>query len=406
MHNSLDFRADFPIFDCANGDTPFAFLDTAASAQKPRCVIETMNEVYAQSYANIHRGNYKLSEKITSLYENSRKSIANFLNAQSKTEIIFTRNATEAINLVATCFAGENLKVGDEVLISEAEHHANLVPWQMICKKTGASLQVFKISDDGSYIKEEFEKKLNRNTKIVAITAMSNVLGNTFPIKEICKKAKEFGATTLIDACQFAVHHKIDVKDIDCDFLTFSGHKVYGPTGIGILYGKKEILNSMPPYQFGGDMVDRVTYESTTFAPIPAKFEAGTPAIVEAIGLAKALEYIENIGFENITKKEKELSEYMISELSKIDGLTIVGRAKDKLGVFSFKIDGVHDEDASFILSKENISVRTGHHCAEPLVNRLGYKSLIRASIGIYSNKEDIDMLIRAIYKVKSFFRK
>lgn len=404
QHNIQRIRMDFPILGRAINGKRNTFLDTAASAQKPLVVVDTMKQLYLEEYANVHRGSYLLSENITLKYENSRKTVQKFINAESEKEIIFTRGATEAINLVASTWGKKNLKKGDEVLISEAEHHANLVPWQALKDELGFELKIFKIDDDGSFNWENFINELNPKTKLVAVTAMSNVLGTIFPIKNICSQAHKFGAKVLVDACQFAVHHKIDVKEIGCDFLAFSGHKTYGPTGIGVLYGKYEILEDMPPYQYGGDMIDRVSYSFSTYADPPARFEAGTPAIIEAIGLARALEYIQNIGFDYIEAYEKEICKYAEEKLSEIEGLTQICTAKDKGGVFSFVLDNIHTQDAAFILDKEGVSVRTGHHCAEPLVSRMGYHSVIRASIGIYTDKDDINALVKAIKKAKTFF--
>jgi cysteine desulfurase/selenocysteine lyase len=395
---------DFPILGKLINGKRNTFLDTAASAQKPLVVVDAMKEIYLEEYANVHRGTYSLSEQITYKYEEARKKVQSFINAESKNEIIFTRGATESINLVASTWGRKNLKKGDEVLISEAEHHANLVPWQALKEELGFELRIFQIGDDGSFIWESFVKNLNKKTKLVSVTAMSNVLGVIFPIKKLCAEAHKFGAKVLIDACQFAVHYKIDVRDIDCDFLVFSGHKLYGPTGIGVLYGKYDIIEKMPPYQFGGDMIEKVSFDFSTYAEPPARFEAGTPAIVEAIGLAKALEYVENIGFENIEAHEKSLINYTNEKLSKVAGLRELCRIKDKGGVFSFVIDGVNSQDIAFVLDKEGVAVRTGHHCAEPLVARMGYHSVIRASLGLYSNEEDIDCLIDALIKAKTFF--
>lgn len=403
-YNTSVIRMDFPILGKLINGKRNTFLDTAASAQKPLAVIDEMKEIYLNEYANVHRGTYFLSENITQKYEQARKTVQKFINAETSAEIVFTRGATEAINLVAATWGRKNLKKGDEVLISEAEHHANLVPWQALKEELGFDLKILKIGDDGGFVWEEFEKELSLKTKLVSITAMSNVLGSIFPIKKICKKAHELGSKVLIDACQFAVHHKIDVKDIDCDFLVFSGHKTYGPTGIGVLYGKYSILEEMPPYQFGGDMIEKVTYNYSTYALPPARFEAGTPAIVEAIGLAKALDYMNNLGMENIEAHEKTLTKYANDKLSELNWVKQVCTAQYKGGVFSFIVEGVHAQDATFVLDKEGVAVRTGHHCAEPLVMRLGYHSVIRASIGLYSNEEDIDCLVKALIKAKTFF--
>lgn len=404
MYDVNEIRKDFPVLQELVNDKPNTFLDSGASAQKPRCVISRMSDIYTREYSNVHRGSYLLSEQITWDYEAARRTVRKFLNAKSEKEIVFTRNATESINLVAAAWGRKNLKKGDEVLISEAEHHANLVPWQMLRDELGFSLKIFKIADDGSFVWEEFAENLTANTKLVAVTAMSNVLGTVFPIKKMAAAAHRHGALLLADACQFAVHHKVDVQDLDCDFLAFSGHKTYGPTGIGVLYGKYDILASMPPYQTGGDMVDRVTYEHTTFEEPPARFEAGTPAIVEAIGLGVALEYMMALGLENITAHEQELVKYASEKLSGVPGLKLIGTAKDKGGVFSFVMDGIHPQDLAFILNKEGVAIRVGHHCAEPLVHRMGYESVARATLGLYSTKEDIDRLVAALNKARTFF--
>lgn len=404
MYNVYDIRKDFPVLEELIHGKPNTFLDSAASAQKPSVVINKMSDIYGHHYSNVHRGSYYLSEMLTAEYENARRTVQKFLNAKSDKEIVFTRNATEAINLVASTWGRKFLKASDEVLISEAEHHANLVPWQALRDEIGFSLKIFKVGDDGSFIWDEFAKNLTSKTKLVAVTAMSNVLGTVFPIQKITKAAHDVGALVLVDACQYAVHHRIDVQAIDCDFLAFSGHKTYGPSGIGVLYGKYEILNSMPPYQYGGDMVAKVTYDKTTFDEAPARFEAGTPAIVPAIGLATALDYMMNLGIENISAHEMELTNYTLEQLSAISGLKQIGTAQGKGGVFSFVVDNIHPQDLAFILDKEGVSIRTGHHCAEPLVNRMGYSSLARASLGLYSTKEDIDTLVKAINKAKTFF--
>ena len=405
MYDVYKIRKDFPVINELINNRPFIYLDTSASAQKPQQVLDKMMQIYQTTYANPHRGSYTISENMTTEYEQARETVREFINARSSREIIYTRNATESINLVAASWGTDNLKSGDEVLISQAEHHANLVPWQHICQVTGAKLVVFPVSDKGEFLEEEFKKNLTSKTKMVAVTAMSNVLGTIFPIKEITAAAHQNGAKVLIDACQFAVHHKIDVQDIDCDFLAFSAHKTYGPSGIGVLYGKADILNKMQPYQFGGDMIDNVTYEKTTFTDIPARFEAGTPAAVQAIGMAEGLKYMMKLGLENIEAHEKELVDYTTQKLLQVPDLKIVGTAKEKGGVFSFAIRDIHPLDLAFILNKENIAIRTGHHCAQPVVNRMGYTSLARASLGLYTSKEDIDSLYSALIKAEKFFR-
>ena len=404
MYDVEQIRLDFPELQILINGKRNTFLDTAASAQKPKIVIDKMIDVMTRHYANVHRGSYTLSEELTYEYEQAREEVQKFVNAASKKEIVFTRNATESINLVAATWGRHKLRAGDEILISEAEHHSNLIPWQMLRDELGLTLKVFKIADDGSFIKEEFLSRLSEKTKLVAVTAMSNVLGTIFPIQEITEAAHQMGAKVLVDACQFAVHHQIDVKKWQSDFVAFSGHKLYGPTGIGVLYGKQDLLEEMPPYQTGGEMVDIVTFEKTTFAPPPAKFEAGTPAIVEAVGLGEALRYVSHLGWDNILEHEQQLTNYATERLNEVKGLKIIGTAKGKGGVFSFAVDKIHSQDLAFILSQEGVAVRTGHHCAAPLVHRMGYETVARASLGLYSNKQDIDCLIKAIEKAKTFF--
>lgn len=405
MFDAHKIRKDFPILNTLIDGKRNTYLDTAASAQKPCAVLERIQKAYSEEYANVHRGSYFLSEKATENYEAARKSVQRFINANRPEEIIFTRSATEGINLVAATFGATTLKAGDEVLLSRAEHHANLVTWQQWANKTGAKLVYFDLEEDGGFSPEKFTAKLSPHTKIVAVTAMSNVLGTVFPVKKICDEAHKAGARVLIDACQFAVHKKIDVKDFDCDFLAFSGHKVYGPTGIGVLYGKYDLLKDMPPYQYGGDMIEHVSYETTTFAVPPARFEAGTPAIVQAIGLGAALNYMMQFSFDEIEQYEKEMVAYTTSRMQEIKDLKILGTSKNKGGVFSFSIKGIHPQDLALILGKEGVAVRTGHFCAEPIVNYLGYTSLARASLGIYTVKEDIDEFIKALNKATFFFK-
>jgi len=401
MYDVYEIRKDFPVLSEKINGKQNIFLDSAASAQKPYAVINRLNDIYSRSYANVHRGIYRLSEEITAAYEEAREVVRDFINANSADEIIFTRNATESINLVAATWGRKFLKPGDEVLISQAEHHANLVPWQMLRDEIGFSLKIFPIADDGSYLEEEFLKALTPRTKLVAVTGMSNVLGTVFPVKQMAAAAHRNGALFLVDACQYIVHQPVDVQDLDCDFLAFSGHKTYGPTGIGILYGKFDLLDSMPPYQTGGDMVDVVTYDQTTFMPPPARFEAGTPACVQAIGLGEALRYMKRLGMDNIKQHEDDLTAYAREQWENVPGLTLVGTAKEKGGVFSFVVDGIHPQDLAFVLDKEGIAVRVGHHCAEPLVHRMGYESVARASFGLYTTKEDIDALLPAIRKAQ-----
>ena len=403
MYDVYEIRKDFPELALEINGRPNTFLDTAASAQKPKAVLSKIMSFYSTHYSNVHRGSYYLSEQATAEYEEARETVARFLAADSR-EIVFTRSATEGVNLVAATWGMINLRPGDEILLSEAEHHADLVPWQMVRDRTGCSLKFFAINDDGSYNPEKFYKALSDQTKFVGVTGMSNVLGTVFPIKEIAAAAHAHGALCLVDACQAIVHQKMDVKDIDCDFLVFSGHKTYGPTGIGVLYGKYDLLASMPPYQTGGDMVRRVTYEHTEFAEPPARFEAGTPAIAQAVGLGEALKYMQNLGLENIAAHEKSLLDYADARLAEIPELKIIGTAPGKGGVISFALGNIHAQDVAFVLDKEGVAIRTGHHCAEPIVNRMGYTSLARASFGLYTTREDIDRFVAALVKAKSFF--
>lgn len=404
MFDAHIVRKDFPILNRLIEGKKNIYMDTAASAQKPYVLLKCLEKAYLEEYANVHRGSYWLSEIATENYEKARHVAAKFINSESPDSIIFTRSATEGINLVAATYGLANLHEGDEILLSRAEHHANLVTWQQTALKTGAKIVYFDLDDCGNFVWDNFISTLSSRTKIVAVTAMSNVLGTIFPVERICKEAHNIGAKVLIDACQFAVHKKIDVQKFDCDFLAFSGHKVYGPTGIGVLYGKYDLLKELPPYQYGGDMIEHVSYEKTTFALPPARFEAGTPAIVQAIGLSASLEYIMQFDFDDIEKYEAELIDYTTKHLLDIQGLKILGTAKEKGGVFSFAIDGIHPQDLAFILAKEGVAIRTGHFCAQPLVNLLGYSSLARASLGIYTTKEDIDDFIVALQKAKNFF--
>lgn len=404
MYDVEKIRLDFPNLALEVNGHPNTFLDTAASAQKPQEVIDKIVRTYIYDYANVHRGSYHFSEQATAEYEKARGIVRQFINAKSENEIVFTRSATEGINLVAASWGMNNLHAGDEILLSEAEHHANLVPWQNVRDKTGCTLKYFKINDDGSFNEESFYQMLNPKVKLVAVTAMSNVLGTVFPVKEIANAAHLAGALCLVDACQSAVHAKTDVQDIDCDFLAFSGHKLYGPTGIGCLYAKYGLLASMQPYQFGGDMIEDVSYEKTTFTVPPARFEAGTPAIVQAIGLGAALNYMQKLGMENIEAHERSLVRYAEERLSDIKDLKIIGTAPNKGGVFSFALGNIHPQDVAFILDKEGVAIRTGHHCAQPLVNRMGYSSLARASFGLYTNRADIDRFAAALEKTKTFF--
>jgi cysteine desulfurase/selenocysteine lyase len=394
--SSEAIRDLFPFFK-QNPD--ITFLDSAASAQKPQCVIDAMSDALT-SYANVHRGIYSLSQKMTQAYEDARATIANFIHAPVHS-VIFTRNATEAINLVASSWGTNNLSAHDEILITTLEHHANIVPWQMIAEKTGAKLVVVPMTDTGEIRIEDVKSLLSPRTKMVAISHMSNVLGTILPVAEIILAAKMVGALTLLDGCQSVAHLPIDVTELDCDFFVFSGHKLYGPTGIGVLYGRAEILNAMPPYQGGGDMIDHVTFEKTTYRQAPARFEAGTPAFVEAIGLARAVQFLQTYGMEKIAFAEEEVYASAWSRLKAIEGITLYGHAPKRKGVLCFTCSWGHASDIGMILDKMNIAVRVGHHCAMPLMNRLGVTATLRASIGLYTTHADIDHLIAGLAKAK-----
>lgn len=392
-------RNAFPILTREMNGKPLVYLDTAASAQKPQCVLDTIQNLYAHKYANIHRGVYELSATATSLHENARATVAKFLNANEAREIIFTRNATEAINLVAQSWGGKNLGTDDEILISEMEHHANIVPWQMICESTGAQLKVAPIDDRGVLIQESWEKLLNPKTRIVSFSQISNALGTVNPVTEMVAQARSNGSVSLIDGAQAASRTVVDVQEIDCDFYVFSSHKLYGPGGVGVLYGKAGMLEEMPPYQGGGDMIRSVSFEKTDYADIPFKFEAGTPDIAGIIGLGRAIEFLQEIGLDLIARHETELLAYGTRLLESIEGVTIIGTAPKKMGILSFVIDGIHPHDIGTILDQEGVAIRAGHHCAQPLMDRLGLPSTARASLGLYNTTDDLDQLGRGIEK-------
>ncbi len=395
-------RADFPVFQRQINGKPLTFLDSAASAQKPRHVITAMTDMMENHYANIHRGVYTLSAEATTAYEDAREKLAHFINARSEKEIVFTRNATEAINLVAATWGRKNLQRGDKVIVTELEHHANIVPWQMLETDIGIELVVVPIDDHGTIDMDVLAQHVKDDaTRLVSVSAMSNALGVILPVMQIVKLAREYGKKILIDACQSIVHEKTDVQDLDCDWLVFSGHKLYGPTGIGVLYGRYELLEQMPPYQGGGDMIDVVSFSGTTFAEPPARFEAGTPAIIEAAGLAAALDYITAIGFDAIAAHEDSVRLYGEEKLSAIDGLTLLGMAPHRGGILSFTLEGAHPHDVGTILDKCGVAVRTGHHCAQPLMQRLGVPATVRASLGLYNYKDDIDRLVDGLRLVK-----
>ncbi len=384
---------------------PLVYLDNAASTQKPNAVIDRMSEFYKKEYANVRRGVYTFSQLSTNECERVRERLKSFLNTRETSEIIFTKGATEAINLVAAGYARELLKPGDEILITEMEHHANIVPWQEVCLEKGLILKVVPVTDRGEIDLDEFQKKLGARTYFVAVTHISNVLGTVNPVREIVNRAHHAGAVVLVDGAQGAPHLKIDVQELDCDFYCFSGHKIYGPTGIGVLYAKKKHLEAMHPYQFGGDMIESVTFEKTTFAKPPAKFEAGTPPIVETIGLGAALDYLEGLGFDKIHAEEAALLDYATKRLGEVPGLKIIGTAHEKASLVSFTLEDVHPHDIGTVLDQEGIAIRAGHHCAQPLMRRFGVAATARASFAFYNTKEEVDSLVKALYKAIEIFK-
>jgi len=397
-------RADFPILSRKVHGQRLVFLDSAASAQKPRAVIEAVRNCYETEYANIHRGVYWLSERATLAYESARARVARFLNARESAEIVFTRNATEAINLVAQSYGLAFLKAGDEVVLSYLEHHSNIVPWQLLRDRIGIVIKAVPVNDAGEFLLDEYERLLGPRTKLVAVTHTSNALGTVTPIREIVRLAHAYGARVLVDGSQAAPHRMVDVQALDCDFVAFTGHKVYGPSGIGVLYGKADLLRSMPPYQGGGDMIRTVSFEKTEYADIPSRFEAGTPHISGAIGLAAAIDYVEALGFERIAAQEQAVLAYATERLSDVPGLRIVGTARNKASIVSFVMDSAHPHDIGTILDRSGVAVRAGHHCAQPLMERLGIVGTARASFGLYNGFDDVDALVDGLRRVKEIF--
>lgn len=398
------YRGDFPILAQQVYDKPLVFLDSAASAQKPQCVIEALRYCYEHEYANIHRGVYWLSQKATEAYEEARVKVQHFINAASADEIVFTKGTTEAINLVASSYGGSALKAGDEIILSHLEHHANIVPWQLLRDRIGITIKVAPIDERGNFLLAEFEKLLGPRTRMVAVTHGSNALGTIPPVAEIIRLAHAQGAAVLLDGAQAVVHGTVDVQALDADFYAFSGHKLYGPSGIGVLYGKADLLNAMPPYQGGGDMIRRVTFERTEYADSPGRFEAGTPHIAGAYGLSAAIDYVSAIGMAAIARHEQELLAYATQRLQEINLLRLIGTADEKAGIISFELDGVHAHDIGTILDREGIAVRVGHHCAQPLMDRFDITGTVRASFGLYNNKADIDALVTALGAVREIF--
>ncbi len=397
-------RKDFPILSTRIHGKPLIYLDNAASTQKPHIVIDAIKQYYLKENSNVHRGVHYLSELATKKYETARVTVQKFLNAESEREIIFVRGATEAINLVAATFGRKNVQSGDEVIITELEHHSNIVPWQMLCEEKKAKLRVAPINDNGEVVLEEFVRLLSSKTKIAAISHISNALGTVNPMKQMIEIAHQHGVPVLVDGAQAVPHVRIDVRDLDADFYAFSSHKVFGPTGLGILYGKADLLESMPPYQGGGDMIKSVTFEKTIFNDIPHKYEAGTPHIAGAIGLAAAIDYINSFDWSVVQQYEQKLLRITHEKLAEIHGLKIIGKAKEKAGVVSFVLEGIHPHDIGTILDQEGIAIRTGHHCAQPVMLKYNIPATARVSFAFYNTIEEVETLVRGIQKVKEVF--
>ncbi|MEM6781756.1 MAG: cysteine desulfurase [Pseudomonadota bacterium] len=397
------YRSDFPVLSKEMNGKPVIYLDTGASAQKPQQVLDAMSEILSSHYSNVHRGLYNFSQVNTEAFEGVRTKVARFISAPSDQEIVFTKNTTEAINLVAESWGRTFLKEGDEIIISEMEHHANIVPWQLLEAGTGVKVRVIPVLDNGELDLEDFERLLSDKTRFLAIVHTSNSLGTINPIQKMIKTAKAFSSDimTLVDGSQAAVHGAVDVQELGCDFFVFTGHKLYGPNGVGCLWGKYDILNQMPPYQGGGDMIDTVSFSGTTFKAPPARFEAGTPAIVEVIGLGAAIDYVSEIGMENIAAHEKGLLDYAMTSLNEIEGLNFYGTAQNKAGIVSFTADWAHPSDMAMILDQQGVAIRTGHHCCMPLMERFGVDATARMSLGLYNNRDDIDGFVSALSKAK-----
>ncbi len=401
----LDAKKDFPIFDQTIHGHPLVFLDSGASAQKPRCVIEAESALYAKDYANIHRGVYELSQRASEKYENARKTVQRFLNARYEDEIVFTSGATESLNLFVSSWGRTFLKEGDEVVLTELEHHANIVPWQLLQKQIPFKLRVVPLQSNGDVLLDDIKAAITDKTKIVSVAHVSNAFGTILPVEEIIAFAHEKGIPVMLDGSQAISHMTVDVQKLDADFYVFSGHKIYGPTGIGVLYGKRALLKDMPPYQGGGDMIEIVSFkEETTFQEPPMRFEAGTPPIAQAVGLAAALDYVTSLGLDKIAKHEADLLAYATQKIGSIDGVRLIGTAPQKASILSFVIDGVHPHDVGTILDSCGIAVRAGHHCAQPAMEALGLVATVRASFGVYNTREDIDALAAGIEKVKEVF--
>lgn len=404
MYDVNRVREDFPILSREIYGRPLVYLDNGATTQKPRQVVEAMVDEYYNVNANVHRGVHFLSQQATDLHEASRETVRRFINARSTSEILFTRGTTESINLLAFSFGEAMVKEGDEVVVSAMEHHSNIVPWQMMCERKGAQLRVIPMTDDGELQLEALEGLLHERTRIVCCTQVSNVLGTVNPVKEVVRRAHERNIPVLIDGAQSVPHMKVDVQDLDCDFFAFSGHKVYGPTGVGVLYGKEEWLEKLPPYQGGGEMIKNVSFEKTTYNELPYKFEAGTPDYVATHALATALDYVSGLGMENIEAHEQELTRYALERMQQIEGMHIFGDAKERDAVISFQVGDIHHLDMGTLLDRLGIAVRTGHHCAEPLMRRLGIEGTVRASFGLYNTKAEVDALVEGIERIRRMF--
>lgn len=404
MYDINKVRADFPILSREVYNRPLVYLDNAATTQKPLCVLDAMREEYLNVNANVHRGVHYLSQRATDLHEAARERVRNFLNAEKTEEIIFTRGTTESINLVAASFCEEFMHEGDEVIVSAMEHHSNIVPWQLQAAKRGIAIKVVPMNEKGELLLDEYEALFSERTRIVSVAHVSNVLGTVNPVKEMVRIAHEHGVPVLVDGAQSAPHTAIDVRDLDCDFFAFSGHKIYGPTGIGVLYGKESWLDRMPPYQGGGEMIESVSFERTVFEKLPFKFEAGTPDYVATHGLATALDYVTELGMDNIARHERELTEYCVRWMKEIPGMRLFGTAGDKDAVVSFLVGDIHHLDMGTLLDRLGIAVRTGHHCAQPVMQRFGVQGMVRASFALYTTNDEIDALVEGIRRVSQMF--
>lgn len=402
ISNKLDvyaIRKHFPLLNREVKGKPLVYLDNAATSQKPQVVIDALVNYYTDYNANVHRGIHTLAEEATMAFERTRDAAQQFINGESREQVIYTRGTTEGINLVAYTWGRQNIKEGDEIIVSTIEHHSNIVPWQILCEEKGAKLKVIPINPNGELLMEEFKKLLSSKTKLVAIGHASNALGTINPVKRIIDEAHKIGALVLVDGAQSTVHLDIDVQELDCDFFVFSSHKLYGPTGIGILYGKRHLLESMPPFQSGGEMIKEVTFEKTTYNDLPYKFEAGTPNIADTIAFKAALDFVNDVGKEKIRRHEEELLAYATAQLEQIPGLRVIGKAKEKVSVISFVIDGMHPQDIGILLDNRGIAVRTGHHCAEPCMRFFEIPGTVRASFAMYNTKEEVDELVKGLEK-------